>query len=94
MKAALWERVKLGDYLTDNEKRKLVGYKTYGAAGDYLWKPAGLIPLTKDSIDEMLAPVDETIPAADPDNPDNAPVDDEENTTTEPEDVEDETEDD
>ncbi|MFA5398321.1 MAG: phage portal protein [Methanogenium sp.] len=82
MKAALWERVKLVDYLTDNEKRKLVGYKTYGAAGDYLWKPAGLIPLTEDSIDEMLAPVDETIPAADPDNPDNAPVDDTNTDTT------------
>ena len=73
MKAALWERIKTADFLTDNEKRKMVGLKTYGTAGDYIWKAMGLTPLTEEGIADMLAPVDETIPADDADNPDNKP---------------------
>ena len=80
MKAVLWERIKTADFLTDNEKRKMVGLKTYGSAGDYIWKAMGLTPLTEEGIADMLAPVDETIPADDADNPDNKPAEDTEDT--------------
>jgi hypothetical protein len=66
----LWDRANGSTFITENEKREMVGYDTVGEEGDVILVPASMVPL-----DQVTNPVDESLDEP-PAKPPKKPVDD------------------
>ena len=66
----LWDRANSATFITENEKREMVGYDTVGEEGDIILVPASMVPL-----EQVVNPPDESLdePSA---KPPKKPVDD------------------